>query len=78
MYSYALVYFDKFDLSNEHFPQFNDAAIAAKKLDFNHLSINFAKVDCQNEVTLCKENGINSYPTIKLFKRGDKPYMKSC
>ncbi len=69
-YSFGLVFFDKFDASNDHFSQFNEAAIASKNLDFNHLTVVFAKVDCTNEVTLCKENGITEYPTIKFYRRG--------
>jgi hypothetical protein len=70
MYSFGLVYFDKFDSSNEHLTQFNEAAIASKKLDFNHLTVIFARVDCINEVTLCKENSVTKYPTIKFYRRG--------
>ena len=44
-------------------------AKAAKILANEGSPIKLAKVDCVAEASLAKENGIKSYPTMKIFKR---------
>ncbi|EGG05348.1 uncharacterized protein MELLADRAFT_116816 [Melampsora larici-populina 98AG31] len=46
-------------------PFYAEAAIALKPK-----AIKLAKVDCTAETTLCSEQGVTGYPTLKLFNKG--------
>jgi protein disulfide-isomerase A1 len=52
-------------------PEYEEAATALKEKN-----IALAKVDCTVEADLCKEYGVEGYPTIKVFRGLDnvKPY----
>jgi len=52
-------------------PEYEEAATTLKEKD-----IPLAKVDCTEEVDLCKEFGVEGYPTIKVFRGPDNvaPY----
>lgn len=52
-------------------PEYEEAATALKEKN-----IPLAKVDCTVEADLCKEYGIEGYPTVKIFRGLDniKPY----
>jgi protein disulfide-isomerase A1 len=53
-------------------PEYEEAATALKEKN-----IPLAKVDCTQEADLCKEYGVEGYPTIKVFRGLDniKPYQ---
>ncbi|KAH9818885.1 thioredoxin-like protein [Melampsora americana] len=46
-------------------PHYAEAAIALKPK-----GIKLAKVDCTAETTLCADQGVQGYPTLKLFNKG--------
>lgn len=49
---------------------------AAKELDGNNIKL--AKVDCTQEETLCSDQGISGFPTLKVFRNGSpSPYSGS-
>jgi protein disulfide-isomerase A1 len=52
-------------------PEYEEAATALKEKN-----IPLAKVDCTAEADLCKEYGVDGYPTLKVFRGLDniKPY----
>ncbi len=52
-------------------PEYEEAATTLKEKE-----IPLAKVDCTEEVDLCKEFGVEGYPTIKVFRGPDNvaPY----
>ena len=52
-------------------PEYETAATALKEKD-----IPLAKVDCTEQAELCKEFGVEGYPTIKVFRGSDNisPY----
>ncbi|EGR47782.1 protein disulfide isomerase [Trichoderma reesei QM6a] len=52
-------------------PEYEEAATTLKDK-----SIKLAKVDCVEEADLCKEHGVEGYPTLKVFRGLDKvaPY----
>ncbi|KAL7942218.1 disulfide isomerase PDI1 protein [Trichoderma barbatum] len=52
-------------------PEYEEAATTLKEK-----SIKLAKIDCVDEADLCKEHGIEGYPTLKVFRGLDKvaPY----
>jgi protein disulfide-isomerase A1 len=52
-------------------PEYEEAATSLKEKD-----IPLVKVDCTAEVDLCKDYGVEGYPTIKVFRGLDniKPY----
>ena len=52
-------------------PEYEEAATTLKEKD-----IALAKVDCTEEADLCKEYGVEGYPTIKVFRGPDnvQPY----
>lgn len=52
-------------------PEYEEAATTLKEKD-----IPLAKVDCTEEADLCKEYGVEGYPTIKVFRGPDnvQPY----
>ena len=52
-------------------PEYEEAATTLSEKD-----ISLVKVDCTEEVDLCKDYGIEGYPTLKVFRGLDniKPY----
>lgn len=52
-------------------PEYEVAATELKEKD-----IPLVKVDCTAEAELCKEHGVQGYPTLKIFRGEDnvKPY----
>ncbi|KAH6604668.1 disulfide isomerase 1 [Trichoderma cornu-damae] len=52
-------------------PEYEEAATALKEKN-----IKLAKVDCVDEADLCKDHGVEGYPTLKVFRGLDKvtPY----
>lgn len=52
-------------------PEYEEAATTLKEKN-----IPLAKVDCTEEADLCKEYGVEGYPTIKVFRGPDniQPY----
>lgn len=45
-----------------------------KEMEENEdLSVIFGKVDCDEQRNLCLENGIRSYPAIRLFTTSEQP-----
>ncbi len=69
-FSFALVYFDDFDQLNEQIFEFEKAADLVKKIDIEHLSLAFVKVNCKHETDLCGESNVKAYPTVQFFNRG--------
>jgi protein disulfide-isomerase A1 len=49
-------------------PEYETAATALKEKE-----IPLAKVDCTEEAELCKEYGVEGYPTIKVFRGPENP-----
>lgn len=47
-------------------PEYEEAATTLKEKN-----IPLAKVDCTEEVELCKDYGVEGYPTIKVFRGPD-------
>lgn len=47
-------------------PEYEDAATQLKEKD-----IHLAKIDCTEEADLCKEYGVEGYPTLKVFRGPD-------
>ncbi|ORX37455.1 thioredoxin-like protein [Kockovaella imperatae] len=47
-------------------PHYEEAATELK----SKLGVKLAKVDCTEEAELCKEFGVNGYPTLKVFRNG--------
>lgn len=52
-------------------PEYEEAATTLKEKD-----IPLVKVDCTEEVDLCKDYGVEGYPTVKVFRGPDNvaPY----
>jgi len=52
-------------------PEYEEAATTLKEKN-----IALAKIDCTQEADLCKEYGVEGYPTVKVFRGLDniKPY----
>ncbi|KAF1352330.1 PDI precursor protein [Delphinella strobiligena] len=52
-------------------PEYEEAATTLKEKN-----IALAKIDCTEEVDLCRENGVEGYPTLKVFRGLDsvQPY----
>ncbi|KAH0595320.1 hypothetical protein MHUMG1_07070 [Metarhizium humberi] len=52
-------------------PEYEEAATTLKEKD-----IKLAKIDCTEEAELCKEHGVEGYPTLKVFRGVDNvaPY----
>ena len=52
-------------------PEYEEAATTLKEKD-----IPLVKVDCTEEPDLCKDHGVEGYPTVKVFRGPDKvvPY----
>jgi protein disulfide-isomerase A1 len=52
-------------------PEYEEAATSLKDKD-----IPLVKVDCTEEVDLCKDYGVEGYPTVKIFRGPDNvsPY----
>lgn len=46
-------------------PEYEEAALALKKEN-----IPLAKLDCTDNMEICTENGIQGYPTVKLYRSG--------
>lgn len=44
-------------------PEYEEAATALKQKN-----IPIAKIDCTQEADLCKEQGVEGYPTLKVFR----------
>lgn len=49
-------------------PEYEEAASTLKEKN-----IPLAKVDCTEEADLCKEFGVDGYPTVKVFRGLDNP-----
>jgi protein disulfide-isomerase A1 len=47
-------------------PHYEEAATALKEKD-----IKVAKVDCVEEADLCQSQGVQGYPTLKVFRKGE-------
>ncbi|KAH8652110.1 thioredoxin-like domain-containing protein [Xylariales sp. PMI_506] len=47
---------------------------AAKTIADNQLDAKLGKVDCTVQGRLCMEKGIRSYPTMKIYKKGEELY----
>jgi len=47
-------------------PHYEEAATALKEKN-----IKLAKVDCVEEAELCQSNGVQGYPTLKIYKHGE-------
>ena len=47
-------------------PEYEEAATTLKEKD-----IPLAKVDCTEEADLCKDYGVEGYPTVKVFRGPD-------
>ncbi|KIK68097.1 hypothetical protein GYMLUDRAFT_191150 [Collybiopsis luxurians FD-317 M1] len=52
-------------------PHYEEAATALKEKD-----IKLAKVDCVDQAELCQANGIQGYPTLKVYKNGSAAEYK--
>lgn len=52
-------------------PEYEEAATTLKEKN-----IKLAKIDCTEEADLCKEYGVEGYPTLKIFRGADNvaPY----
>ena len=52
-------------------PEYEEAATTLKEKD-----IALAKIDCTEEADLCKDHGVEGYPTVKVFRGPDNvsPY----
>ncbi|KAI9756380.1 MAG: hypothetical protein M4579_003884 [Chaenotheca gracillima] len=51
-------------------PEYEEAATTLKERD-----IPLAKIDCTEEQELCKEYGVEGYPTVKVFRGPDNPAL---
>ena len=49
-------------------PEYEEAATTLKEKD-----IPLVKVDCTEEADLCKDYGVEGYPTVKVFRGPDDP-----
>ncbi|PCH41025.1 protein disulfide isomerase [Wolfiporia cocos MD-104 SS10] len=47
-------------------PHYEEAATALKEKD-----VKLAKVDCVDQADLCQANGIQGYPTLRVYRHGD-------
>lgn len=46
-------------------PEYEEAATTLKEKN-----IALAKVDCTEETQLCQDQGVEGYPTLKVFRKG--------
>lgn len=49
-------------------PEYEEAATTLKEK-----GIALAKIDCTEEADLCKEQGVEGYPTLKVFRGLENP-----
>jgi len=48
-------------------PHYEEAATALKA----KTAVKLAKVDCVDQADLCNANGIQGYPTLRVYRKGD-------
>ncbi|WPG97965.1 Hypothetical protein R9X50_00074800 [Acrodontium crateriforme] len=51
-------------------PEYEEAATTLKEKD-----IQLAKIDCTEQAELCKEHGVDGYPTLKVFRGPENPSL---